>query len=308
MLLAKDILTGNTQSLAKAITLVESKKSEHKKEAFKLLEEILPYTGQSLRIGISGVPGVGKSTFIEQLGSIFISSGHKVAVLAVDPSSPLSGGALMGDRVRMETLSRNKNAFIRPASAGGHLGGVALKTRESILLCEACGFDTIIIETVGVGQSEYSVSNMVDCFVLLVLPHMGDDIQGIKKGILDLIDMLIVHKADGPLLEEAKTMASVYKENFMKDISVTHHSSLSQKDIGNILEHIQQFRNNCTEKRREQRRQWMIDLTKEFLLDRFYDKRDGEELFIKLKEDVYQGKISPILAAERIVDDFARFY
>ncbi len=302
--MAKNILEGNVQSLAKAVTLVESKKKEHREESSRLLEEILPHTGNSLRVGISGIPGVGKSTFIEQLGLLFIAQGRRVAVLAVDPSSPFSGGAVMGDKIRMEKLSRNKHAFIRPAPAGNHLGGVALKTRESMLLCEACGFDTILIETVGVGQSEHTVSGMVDCFVLLALPHTGDEVQGIKKGILELTDILVVNKADGPLLEEAKKTSSLYKQSLKKEGLTTVCSSLNQKSVAIILEKIQQFRNICPKNRKKQEEQWMIDLIKEFLLERFHEKKENDPLYKKLKEKVEQGEMSPIIAAQKIVDHF----
>uniref|UniRef100_UPI0035690CB7 methylmalonyl Co-A mutase-associated GTPase MeaB n=1 Tax=Halobacteriovorax sp. TaxID=2020862 RepID=UPI0035690CB7 len=175
----KDILSGNRRALAKAITLIESKRDDHRVKGQELLEKVLPSSGKSIRIGITGTPGVGKSTFIESFGLYLISQGHKVAVLAVDPSSPISGGSIMGDKTRMEMLSQNENAFIRPSPSSGSLGGVAGKTRETALLCEAAGYDVILIETVGVGQSEYEVASMVDFFLVLMLPNAGDELQGI---------------------------------------------------------------------------------------------------------------------------------
>ena len=304
LLLAKNILEGNTQSLAKAITLVESKKKEHRQESYRLLEEILPHTGQSLRVGISGIPGVGKSTFIEQLGLLLISQGRRVAVLAVDPSSPFSGGAIMGDKVRMEQLSRNKNAFIRPAPAGDNLGGVGLKTRESMFLCEACGFDTILIETVGVGQSEHTVAGIVDCFILLALPHTGDEIQGIKKGILELADILVINKADGPLLEEAKKALSLYEQNLNRESFITICSSLNRESVANVLEKIQQFQSSHLKNRSKHREEWMRDLVKQFLLEKFHEKKESSPLYKTFKKKVQNGGMSPIVAAEKLVAHF----
>ncbi|MCH1493362.1 MAG: methylmalonyl Co-A mutase-associated GTPase MeaB, partial [Luminiphilus sp.] len=182
--------SGDRRSLAKAITMVESLREDDREASQRLLNEVLPYTGNSIRIGITGVPGVGKSTFIEAFGLHLVREGHRVAVLAVDPSSPLAGGSILGDKTRMEALSREEGAYIRPSPAGSALGGVALKTRESMLLCEAAGFDVILVETVGVGQSEHQVAGMVDFFCLLMLPGGGDELQGIKKGILELADTI----------------------------------------------------------------------------------------------------------------------
>ncbi len=191
------LLDGNRRALAKAITLVESKLDRHREQAQDILEQVLPHSGNSIRIGITGVPGVGKSTFIEAFGLYLIAQGKRVAVLAVDPSSPIAGGSILGDKTRMEELSRRDEAFIRPSPAEGKLGGVAQKTRETMLLCEAAGYDVILVETVGVGQSEYQVAGMVDFFMVLMLPGGGDELQGIKKGILELADALVINKADG---------------------------------------------------------------------------------------------------------------
>ncbi|MGZ3253168.1 MAG: methylmalonyl Co-A mutase-associated GTPase MeaB [Burkholderiaceae bacterium] len=194
--LVEGVLARQRRALAKSITLIESTRVDHQARAQKLLEALLPKTGQSIRLGISGVPGVGKSTFIEALGIYLIERGHRVAVLAIDPSSSISGGSILGDKTRMELLSQREEAFIRPSPASGALGGVAHKTREALLLCEAAGFDVIIVETVGVGQSETAVAGMTDVFVLLQLPNAGDDLQGIKKGIVELAEVVVFNKAD----------------------------------------------------------------------------------------------------------------
>ena len=196
MSLAPQLLAGERRALAKAITLVESTRADHREQADALLTELMPATGRALRLGISGVPGVGKSTFIEAFGLFLIERGHRVAVLAVDPSSTLSGGAIMGDKTRMERLSMDTRAFIRPSPSSGTLGGVAEKTREALLLCEAAGYDVVIVETVGVGQSETAVAGMTDLYLLLQLPNAGDDLQAIKKGVMELADLIVVNKAD----------------------------------------------------------------------------------------------------------------
>ena len=194
--LTRTVRQGDRRALAKAITLIESTRADHRAQADVLLDELLPHTGQSLRLGISGVPGVGKSTFIEALGLFLIDKGHRVAVLAVDPSSSVSGGSILGDKTRMERLSVSDAAFIRPSPTSGALGGVAEHTREALLLCEAAGFDVVIVETVGVGQSETTVAGMTDLFVLLQLPNAGDDLQAIKRGVMELADLVVINKAD----------------------------------------------------------------------------------------------------------------
>ena len=212
---------GNRRALAKAITLVESKLDSHRAEAQQIIEQVLPQTGNSIRIGITGIPGVGKSTFIETFGLYLISLGKRVAVLAVDPSSPLAGGSILGDKTRMEELSRNDQAFIRPSPSEGALGGVAQKTRETMLLCEAAGYDVILVETVGVGQSEYEVAGMVDFFMVLMLPNAGDELQGIKKGIMELADALVVNKADG----ESISLAEQTKRHYENAMHLLRQSS-----------------------------------------------------------------------------------
>jgi GTPase len=208
---AERLMAGDRAVLARAITLVESTREDHRREAETLVERVLPASGTSIRLGISGSPGVGKSTFIEAFGQKIIADGHRVAVLAVDPSSRRTGGSILGDKTRMEELSRMPQAFIRPSPSGGTLGGVARRTREAIVLCEAAGFDVIIVETVGVGQSETTVADMVDLFCLLLAPAAGDELQGIKKGIVELADLLVVNKADGPLLQTAQRTVADYR-------------------------------------------------------------------------------------------------
>jgi LAO/AO transport system kinase len=210
----EQLKSGNRRALAKAITLVESKLNTHREQAQDVLNTLLPETGKSIRIGITGIPGVGKSTFIEAFGLYLISLGKKVAVLAVDPSSPIRGGSILGDKTRMEMLSREDKAFIRPSPSEGALGGVAQKTRESMLLCEAAGYDVILVETVGVGQSEYEVAAMVDFFLVLMLPNAGDELQGIKRGIMELADALVINKADGESVNLAQQTLIHYKSAF----------------------------------------------------------------------------------------------
>lgn len=210
-LLADAILAGDRRALARAITIIESTRADHRALSSALLEELMPHTGRSTRIGISGAPGVGKSTFIEALGNHVIDAGHKVAVLTVDPSSAISGGSILGDKTRMETLSRRDEAYIRPSPSGDTLGGVTRRSRETLLLCEAAGFDVIIVETVGVGQSETKVADMTDMFVLLLQPGGGDQLQGIKRGIMELADLVLINKADDDLVVMAGNSASEYR-------------------------------------------------------------------------------------------------
>jgi LAO/AO transport system kinase len=210
--LARRLATGDRRALARSITLVESTRADVRLEAAALLDAALPATGGAVRVGISGTPGAGKSTFIDELGTHLTGAGHRVAVLAVDPSSRRSGGSIMGDKTRMERLSRDPAAFIRPSPSGGTLGGVARRTREAAFLCEAAGFDVVLIETVGVGQSETVVADMVDCFVLIAAPGGGDDLQGIKRGIMELADIIVINKADGDLLPAARRAASDHRQ------------------------------------------------------------------------------------------------
>src|SRR5262245_50358875 len=208
--LARAVREGDRRALARAITLVESARADHRDDAVALLDELLPATGDAIRVGISGAPGAGKSTFIETLGMHLVEAGHRVAVLAVDPTSTRSGGSILGDKTRMEELSRRSEAFIRPSPSGGTLGGVARRTREAMLVAEAAGFDVVVVETVGVGQSEVAVAGMVDAFCLLLAPGAGDELQGVKRGIVELADIVVVNKADGPLADVARHTAADY--------------------------------------------------------------------------------------------------
>ena len=209
-ILIKGVRKQDRRLLSKTITLIESARPDHQQLARKIVDEVLPHTGKAIRLGITGVPGVGKSTFIESLGMLLVQSGHRVAVLAVDPSSSRSGGSVMADKTRMEKLAVEENAFIRPSPSGGTLGGVARKTRETMMVCEAAGFNVIIVETVGVGQSETTVASMVDFFLVLMLAGAGDELQGIKRGVLELADALAINKADGDNIEKAQKAAKIY--------------------------------------------------------------------------------------------------
>src|ERR1700686_3219983 len=208
--LARDIKAGDRATLARAITLIESKRADHRKQAHLLVQELLPATGKAVRLGITGAPGAGKSTAIDVLGTVLTGKGHKAAVLAVDPSSRRTGGSILADKTRMARLATDTSAFIRPSPASGTLGGVAAKTRETMLLCEAAGYDVVLVETVGVGQSEVAVADMTDFFLVLVLPGGGDELQGLKKGVIELADMIAINKADGDNLPRAKLTAAEY--------------------------------------------------------------------------------------------------
>ncbi|NVK34906.1 MAG: methylmalonyl Co-A mutase-associated GTPase MeaB [Rhodobacteraceae bacterium] len=312
--LARDLKAGQRAALARAITLIESRKPEHRARAHKLLQLVLADTGKSLRIGISGVPGVGKSTLIDMLGSYLTGRGHKVAVLAVDPSSVRTGGSILGDKTRMAQLSIDRNAFIRPSPAAGTLGGVAAKTRESLLLCEAAGFDIILVETVGVGQSETSVANMVDFFMVLMLPGAGDELQGIKKGILEVADMLVVNKADGDNRELALSTASSYRralELLMPNTPgwtppVQTMSALKLEDMAplwqNALDHHETCRSNGAfeARRNAQRVDWFKDQLMQRLIDQLYQDREKAALMKTLEAEVQQGSIEVTTALERL--------
>ena len=314
MININDITCGNRRALAKAITLVESKRDEHREQAQDLLNQLLPNTGNSIRIGITGIPGVGKSTFIVAFGLHLIRQGKKVAVLAVDPSSPLRGGSILGDKTRMELLSREPNAYIRPSPSEGALGGVAQKTRETMLLCEAAGFDVILVETVGVGQSEYEVAAMVDFFLVLMLPNAGDELQGIKRGIMELADALVINKADGESINLAKQTQSHYK-NALKLLSQESFWSpqvkacSAQENIGisDVWEMICQFQSEAQDNgyfehnRAKQSREWLKKLIQEMLELKLKQHPDVKQQLPQLQQDVLDQKITPYNAAQHII-------
>ena len=311
---AEAILTGDRRALAKAITLVESQRPQDVETAQTLLKSLLPHTGNSIRIGITGVPGVGKSTFIEAFGQHVIEKGHRLAVLAVDPSSPVAGGSILGDKTRMEALSREEAAFIRPSPAGRALGGVAFKTRESLLLCEAAGFDIILVETVGVGQSEHQVAGMVDFFLLLMLPGGGDELQGIKKGILELADAIVVNKADGA----SESVARTTQQHYRSAMSLLRHddfwepkvmtcSALQRQGIEDIWKMISEYADASRangafdEIRAEQNLSWMRQLVDELLRDQLAKHPRVREALPTVEADVRSAAQTPLAAAQAIL-------
>lgn len=308
------ILEGDRVALSLGITLIESTNKEHRKEANRLLQLCLPHSGASIRIGITGVPGVGKSTFIESFGQILIKSGKKVAVLAVDPTSSVSKGSILGDKTRMQKLSSDHRVFIRPSPAGDTLGGVARKTRESIILCEAAGFDTILIETVGVGQSETVVKSMVDFFLLLMLAGAGDELQGIKKGIMEMADALVITKADGDNIKKAKMAAREYKNALHLfppnpngwEPKVLICSAYENTGIKEVWETILSFFNHVKlnsffEKNRiEQDKKWLLDTLKEMILEDFFADAKMIKKLKEIEKEVALGKMTSFLAAEKI--------
>ena len=309
---------GQRRALARAITLIESSRADHQARAEQLLQDLLPHTGHSIRLGISGVPGVGKSTFIEAFGLYAIAQGHKVAVLSVDPSSALSGGSILGDKTRMEHLSRNPNAYIRPSPAGRTLGGVARRTREAMLLCEAAGFDVIIIETVGVGQSETAVADMTDMFLLLLLPGGGDDLQGIKRGIIERADLILINKADGDLLPAARRAAADYSHALRMMQPRSKHwrtevklcSALENQGIAEVWRVLNTFRDKLAtvgefqRKRQAQAKSWLWQDLREGLLQAFMSNRNVQQQLPDIEAEVIAGKITPPVAARLLLEQF----
>jgi LAO/AO transport system kinase len=316
--LATQVRAGNRRALAQAITAIESSRRADREVAHTLLEELTPHSGQSFRIGISGVPGVGKSTFIESLGNHLIDAGYKVAVLAVDPSSALSGGSILGDKTRMERLSQRIEAFIRPSPAGDTLGGVARRTRETMLITEAAGFDIVLVETVGVGQSETTVSRMTDMFVLMLQPGSGDELQGIKRGIVELADLILVNKADGTLALAAERSVTDYRKalTFMHprtanwEVPVESCSALSGEQTPHIWEILERFRlsqtkNTAMEKRRaKQAKNWMWNEVGADLTDRLKNSPQVKARVAELEDAVANGTLSPTTAADELVATF----
>jgi len=316
--LAERLLDGDRRALAKAITLVESTRVDHGEQAAMLLEQIMPHTGNSIRLGVSGAPGVGKSTFIESLGNALTEWGHQVAVLAVDPTSAVSGGSILGDKTRMETLSVNPKAFVRPSPAGRTLGGVTRRTRESLLLCEAAGYDVIIVETVGVGQSETAVSDMTDMFLLLLSPGGGDDLQGIKRGIMELADLVLVNKADGEQARLASQTVADYRGalHFMQARTpswtpqVESCSALNNKGMDEVWTIVKAFRGALTESgelailRAQQARAWMWAETAELLIVGLKNHSAVKSLVPTLESAVLKGELPATVAAQRLIEHY----
>ena len=316
--LAERLLDGDRRALAKAITLVESTRADHGEQAAMLLEQIMPNTGNSIRLGVSGAPGVGKSPFIESLGNALTDWGHQVAVLAVDPTSAVSGGSILGDKTRMETLSVNPKAFVRPSPAGRTLGGVTRRTRESLLLCEAAGYDVIIVETVGVGQSETAVSDMTDMFLLLLSPGGGDDLQGIKRGIMELADLVLVNKADGDQARLASQTVADYRGalHFMQARTpswtpqVESCSALNNKGMDEVWTIVKAFRGALTESgelavlRAQQARAWMWAETAELLIVGLKNHSAVKSLVPTLESAVLKGELPATVAAQRLIEHY----
>lgn len=311
------LLAGDRRALAQAITLVESTRSDHRERADALLAAVLPHSGKSVRLGITGVPGVGKSTLIERFGLSLLEQGRSLAVLAIDPSSKRGGGSILGDKTRMEELSRKHAAFIRPSPAGATLGGVARRTREAMLLVEAAGFDTVIVETVGVGQSETAVADMVDMFIVLLLPAGGDDLQGIKRGVIELADLIVVNKADGDLKATAKRSASDYQHALRMLRSptvgwtpeVTTSSAQTGEGVAEIWRVVERFNEAVGEKgiarrRAEQARAWMWNEVGETLLAELRRHPEVRKLVSGLERDVEAGRATPAAAARRMLQAF----
>ncbi|WP_057937374.1 methylmalonyl Co-A mutase-associated GTPase MeaB [Algoriphagus resistens] len=312
------VIAGDRKRLSQAITLVESTLESDVSLASDLVQELLPFTGKSVRIGITGVPGVGKSTFIEVFGKMLVEKGQTLAVLAVDPSSPKSRGSILGDKTRMEKLAGDNRAFIRPSPAGTTLGGVSLRTREAMLLCEAAGFDVILVETVGVGQSETAVKNMVDFFLLLMLAGAGDELQGIKKGIMEMADALVIHKADGENKILAKKAKSIYanalhlfplgQNNWSTPVLTA--SSVTNEGLSEVWEIIRKFKLQMqqsgywAENRARQRLNW-LDENLQFLLGKFFfQHKEVQRKMDQSRIRVENGELSPLTLARDLIDAF----
>ncbi len=310
------VLKSDRIKLARAITLVESNSPKHHQLSQEVLQKLLPHSGNSLRIGITGTPGAGKSTLIESLGMNLLKEGHKVAVLTVDPSSSISKGSILGDKTRMEKLAKEENCFIRPSPSGGTLGGVARKTRETITLCEAAGYDVILIETVGVGQSEITVRSMVDFFLLVLIPGGGDELQGIKKGVIELTDAVLINKADG----KNEQLAKLSKSEYANALHYIQHatkgwqtkaltcSALKGKGIKEIWEMIKEFEIITKEsgiflqRRKEQSLEWVFRMVEDGLKDSFYNHPKVKEELPTLKEKILEGMLPATTAAEYLLN------
>lgn len=313
--LARRVVAGDRRALARSITLVESNRADRRAGAATLLDAVLPATGAAVRVGISGTPGAGKSTFIDELGSQLTAAGHRVAVLAIDPSSRRSGGSIMGDKTRMERLARDPAAFIRPSPSGGTLGGVARRTREATLLCEAAGFDVVVVETVGVGQSETVVADMVDCFVLITAPGGGDELQGIKRGIMELADVVVVNKADGDLRNAARRAVADYRHavHLLRPryegwtVPVIAASAVEGTGVDEVWQAVERFTHHLRaggdldRLRSDQAVAWMWTEMNERLVDAFRrDERVAKRLG-DIEAEVRAGRVSPTSAAHELL-------
>ena len=309
------VLAGDRIVLSRAITLVESTRVEDQDLAQKLVQAVIPHTGKSYRIGVTGVPGVGKSTFIDAFGSMLTKTGKRLAVLAIDPSSQRGRGSILGDKTRMQRLSLDPNAYVRPSPTGGSLGGVARKTRESLLLCEAAGYDIVLVETVGVGQSETAVHAMVDAFMLLMLPNAGDDLQGIKKGVMEMADLLVINKSDGAYLPKARAAKTLYSQALKLfphrasgwTTPVKLCSSIEETGLDEIWKTLEEFRLKeqsgswWEEKRAHQAVQWMEEEIIRQLGERFFQHPEVTALLPSLEEEVKAQRRSPISAAMELL-------
>jgi LAO/AO transport system kinase len=312
--LARRVRDGDRASLARAITLIESKRADHRKEAHALVQELLPLTGKAIRVGITGAPGVGKSTSIDALGTYLTGKGHKVAVLAVDPSSTRTGGSILGDKTRMARLAVDENAFIRPSPSSGTLGGVAAMTRETMLLCEAAGFDVVLVETVGIGQSETTVADMTDFFLALMLPGAGDELQGIKKGLVELADMIAVNKADGDNVRRAQAAAAEYRaalhiltpRSMNWTPPVVTYSALTGDGIIELWDQVLIHRQRMTgtgelaQVRREQQVKWMWSMLEHRVFAKLHTDTGLRARLPQIEAAVAEGRLSAVLAVEEI--------
>jgi LAO/AO transport system kinase len=316
--LAEAIRAGSRPELARAITLVESSRADHRRDAQELLLGLLPYSGGALRVGVSGVPGVGKSTLVDALGSLLTARGHRVAVLAVDPSSTRTGGSILGDRTRMARLAADPNAYIRPSPTAGTLGGVAKATRETIVLVEAAGYDVVLVETVGVGQSEVTVAAMVDCFCVMTLARTGDQLQGIKKGVLELADVVVVNKADGEHRKEAvraareltTVMRLIHPAQALWIPPVLTASALEGEGLDDLWATIVRHESTLAAagevqaRRRQQQVDWMWEMVRDQLLNRLAECSDVAAIRSETEQAVRAGELTATLAAERILAAF----